>query len=214
MTKTFVAVIASIAFISFPASTYAITLNMVDMFTANTQNWFAGGLGNGQVPPIPPQQISTGGPAGTGDGFLEITASTLDDAGSRVVAINGAQWAGNYLTAGVNAIDMDLRNLGNTDLTVRLLLENPMMGPPADTGVTTSGAFLPAGGDWMHFVFPVSAGALTPLEAGDNMTTLLSNVTLLRIINSTAPDEADQALGQLGVDNIRATAVPEPRLYF
>jgi len=44
--------------------------------------------------------------------------------GSRIAVINTAQWSGNYLTSGVSSIGIDLKNFGNTDLTVRLLFED------------------------------------------------------------------------------------------
>ncbi len=56
--------------------------------------------------------------------------------------------AGNYLSSGIFGISIDLRNFGTTDLTIRLLFEDPIPGPPLNTGVTTFGAFFrkaPAG---------------------------------------------------------------------
>jgi len=189
----------------------AITIGQMDTFqTGTTEGWFAGGLGMGMVPPTPPHVIANGGPAGAGDQFLEITADTDTGAGSRVVAINGAQWAGNYLAAGIGGIAMDLRNLGTTDLTIRLLLEDPMMAPPVDEAVTTFGAALAAEGDWTHVFFPISPSALTVLRG--NATTLLGNTILLRIINSPTPTEAITERGVLGVDNIQAQ-VPEPATF-
>jgi hypothetical protein len=190
----------------------AITMGQIDTFqTGTTEGWFAGGLGMGMLPPTPPQVVSTGGPAGVGDQFLEITADTDTGAGSRVVAINGAQWAGNYLAAGISAISMDLKNLGGTDLTIRLLLEDPMNAPPVDEAVTTFGAVLPAGTDWTNVVFPISPASLTVLQG--NATTLLGNTILLRIINSpVATEGAARQMGVLGVDNIQA-AVPEPATF-
>jgi len=195
-------------------ASYAVSIGLTDTFTTNEQNWFAGGLGPpGSIPPIPPDQQPSGGPGGAGDGFLQITGVGGAGAGSRIVAINTSQWTGNYLTAGVNAIAMDLQNQGSSDLTIRLLFENPFPGPPTDEAVTSFGAFLPAHSTWMHFLFPVGPGALVPQGTSD-VNTLLSNVTLLRIIHSVAADEADTVIGQLGVDNITATAsataVPEP----
>ncbi|WP_207540988.1 PEP-CTERM sorting domain-containing protein [Sabulicella rubraurantiaca] len=128
------------------------------------------------------------------------------------MALNAAQWAGDYAAAGVGAIEMDLRNLGAADLVVRLLLENPVQAPPTDEAVTLSGAQLPAGGAWTRVVFPLSATSLAP-TIGDP-TQLLSGVTILRIIHSVGADQADPIAGVLGVDNIRAlaapVAVPEP----
>jgi len=125
------------------------------------------------------------------------------------VAINTSQWAGNYIAAGVSSILMDLNNIGNTDLTIRLLFEDPMGGPPADEAVTNFGAFLPAGSGWMHFVFPISPPSLTVVTG--SATAALTNATLMRIINAPDPGDAISAVGVLGVDNITAVgAVPEP----
>jgi hypothetical protein len=62
----------------------------------------------------------------------------------------------------------------------------------------------------MHVVFPISAADLTVL-IGD-ATTLLGQVTFLRIIHSPTPDRSVPVIGVLGVDNITAgpLAVPEP----
>ena len=108
-------------------------VGQIDTFQDGTRDgWFAGGLGLGQVPPIPPQVVANGGPAGTGDQYLQITAVGGNGAGSRLVAINLTQWAGDYLTSGISGIAMDLRNFANTDLTIRLLFEDPKGGPPVD----------------------------------------------------------------------------------
>jgi len=105
---------------------------------------------------------------------------------------------------------MDVRNLGTTALTVRLLLEDPMGGPPVDEAVTSFGAVLPAGSEWTHVAFPVSAASLTALSG--STSTLLGQVTLLRIIHSPTTDDAVPVIGVLGVDNITAAAaaIPEP----
>lgn len=193
-----------------PHGAGAVVVGQSDTFgDGTTQGWFAGGLGLGQVPPVPPQVVASGGPGGAGDAFLKLTSQGGDGPGSRLVAMNLSQWGGNYAAAGIGAIAMDLINLGQSDLDIRLLLEDPMGGPPANEAVTDFGAALPAGGAWTHVVIPVSAGALTALE-GD-AGTLLGQVTLLRIIHSTAADDADPIAGVLGVDNITALAsVPEP----
>jgi hypothetical protein len=153
--------------------------------------------------------VPTGGPEGAGDQFLRITSNGVAGTpGSRLVALNAAQWAGDYLAAGITTIEMDLKNLGNTELTIRLLFEDPIPGPPTNEGVTTFGAVLPVGGDWTHVAFSISPGDLTMLLGSANA--VLSNTTVLRIIDSPTPTEAITIAGQVGVDNIEAAAVPEP----
>ncbi len=193
-----------------PLPVQGLLLGQVDTFEdLTTDGWFAGGLGLGQVPPTPPAVVADGGPTGNGDAFMVVTAQGGNGPGSRLVAINGQQWAGDYLGAGIGGISMDLRNLGQTALTIRLLFEDPVAAPPIDEGVGTLAISLAAGSGWTHAFLPVSPSALTMLS-GD-ASTLLGNVTLLRIIHSTAAD-AEPIAGVLGVDNIRAEAarLPEP----
>ena len=193
-----------------PATAYGASIGLRDTFQDNTtDNWFAGGLGLGMVPPVPPQVVATGGPNGALDEYLKITATgNAGQPGSRIVAINGTQWAGNYLASGISTIEMDLKNLGTTDLTIRLQFEDPMGGPPVDEAVTTFGAFLPAGSDWTHVAFGISVADLTAILGNPN--TALGNTTLLRIIDSPTATDAVTIAGTLGVDNITASAVPEP----
>jgi hypothetical protein len=186
---------------------HAVVPDEVDTFAAGSEGWFAGGGPMGAVPPVAPTVIANGGPAGAGDSFLQITASGGEVAGGRLVAMNGSQWAGNYLSAGVTGIAMDLRNLGASDLTVRLYFEDPIPGPPVNEAVTTLGFFLPAGGAWTHALFPISPATLTVLQ-GD-AATLLANTTVLRIFSGVdAAFPPAGVNGVLGVDNIQA--VPEP----
>jgi hypothetical protein len=132
-------------------------------------------------------------------------------AGNRLTVINVAQWTGDYTTAGVTKIAMDLRNLGVSDLSIRLYLENPMGGPPTDSAITTP-VLLPAGSGWMHVEFAIDPLSLTELTGDVN--TLLANVTALRIFHSSAEAFPGPAMvAMLGVDNITAqsaTTVPEP----
>jgi hypothetical protein len=189
------------------SSAGALVVGQVDTFeTLTTENWFAGGLGLGNTPPVPPVVLPDGGPAGTGDAYLKVTGVGGGGPGSRLVAINATQWAGNYVSTRVSGITMDLRNFGQNDLTIRLLLEDPAGGPPADEAVTTFGLLLPAGGGWMSAFFPLTASNLTMLH-GD-ASALLAHVTLLRIIHAPTADDAVAIAGVLGVDNIRA--IPEP----
>lgn len=183
----------------------SVVVGQIDTFEdGTTEGWFAGLLG--QTPPIPPTVVGTGGPAGAGDAFLEITAVGGSGPGSRLAVINDARWAGDYVAAGVRRIEMDLRNLGTTDLTIRLLLEGPLVGPVFDKAVTSLAAVLPAGSGWTHFVLPIGAGDLTALQ-GSAMAAL-EDTTWLRIIHAPAVGGAVPVVGVLGVDNLAATPAP------
>ena len=189
---------------------HAVSPGEIDTFDSSLEGWFAGGGPGGGVPPNPPTLVAGGGPGGAGDSFMELTANGIASAGGRLVGMNAGQWAGNYSAAGIAGIAVDLRNFGTTDLTVRLYLEDPMGGPPADEAVTTAGVALPSGGGWTHAFFALDPGSLTVLSGA--AATLLSNTTVLRIFSGAGPTfPPDPALGMLGVDNIAAvSAVPEP----
>ena len=164
------------------------TIGQIDTFQDGTTNgWFAGGLGLGAFPPVPPANVPTGGPAGTDDAFLQITSGGGDGPGSRLVAMNGTQWAGDYLAEGITGIEMDVLNLGASDLTLRLMFENPMGGPPTDIAVTTAGVSLPVGSGWQHVVFSILPAQLTAV-IGD-ATTALATTTLIRIFHATERGE-------------------------
>ena len=64
--------------------------------------------------------MATGGPAVVDDNYLLLTAVGGLGAGSRLTVINPAQWAGDYLAGGVESISMDLINLGQNYLSLRL----------------------------------------------------------------------------------------------
>lgn len=193
--------------LSLSAGVRAVSLGEIDTFSADLEDWFAGGGPLGQVPPLPPTIVPSGGPAGAGDSFLQIASNGSTGPGGRLVAMNGAQWAGDYTAAGVFGIAMDLRNFGTADLTVRLFFEDPTAGPPLNQAVTTQGVQLPVGSGWVHAVFAIGPADLTVLQ-GD-AATLLSNTTLLRIFHGVDPAFPGAPIaGLLGVDNIQA--IPEP----
>jgi hypothetical protein len=162
----------------------------------------------GQFPPVPPFVELSGGPGGSNDAFLVITSSGGVGPGSRLTAFNiFGQWADNYLTNGITGIAMDLNNLGQTELTIRLEFENPFSGA-GDFAVTNTGFTLPANSGWMRAIFPIGLNELT--SAGGSVSDALANTTVLRILHSPGPAPAEPVAGLLGVDNITALAIPEP----
>lgn len=193
----------------------AATIGQVDDFEdGTTQGWQINSLGQGAPPlAVLPTNEITGGPAGANDNFLQLNSTGGGGAGSRLTVNNlFAQWSGNYTALGLTAIAMDLRNLGATDLAIRLMLENPDGGPPTDVAITDVVA-LPSGGGWTHVQFDLSPGALTAV-LGD-VNALLANVTGLRIYhNDIAAFPGPAIAATLGVDNITALGgqlpVPEP----
>jgi hypothetical protein len=192
-----------------PASA-AVTLGQVDTFEdGTTQGWTVNLLGLG-VHPAPPANVATGGPGGADDNFLLLTAFGGSGPGSRLTAANLNQWAGNYLSAGVGTITMSVNNLGASDLSLRLLFEDPALGPPENEAISTEAILVAAGGGWRNIVFRVTPADLTAIDG--SVTNALSGTTVLRLYHSTAAGfPGEPAAGLLGVDNIRAlAAIPEP----
>lgn len=188
----------------------AVSIGLIDTFEdGTTANWRINllGMGNNAFQPV---NVPSGGPAGLDDNFMLMRSSGLTGAGGRLVALNPAQWAGDYVAAGIRKISMDVNNLGSTDLFLRLLFEDPMGAPPENEAFTTS-VFLPAGSGWTPISFLVDPGSLI-VEEGSALNAL-QNATILRIFSNPdaeGPDEAEPIAAMLGVDNIEAVATPEP----
>jgi len=189
----------------FPPARAQITLDQSDTFEASTtDNWANGGsLGS------PPLVVAAGGPVGSSDHFLEIT-SDGSGAGGKLTAFNHTQWTGDYNTAGVTEIDMDLKGLsspGNETLSIRISMKSGTLS--TSPGYVSSTPFsLPIDGQWHHATF--SLADLTPVGSPPPLSSLLDNAPELRIIQAAAANtvHGDNIAAQIGVDNI--TAVPEP----
>lgn len=177
------------------------TLGQVDTFQdGTTDNWQTGRAGQ-------PQNIASGGPAGAGDSFLEMISTGTGGPGSKPVILNRLQWSGNYLAAGVTEVDMDLKNLGNTPLTMRWVVQSQLGISPGYA--STTGFALAADGAWHHAAFLLDTAHLTPIDSPAALSSVLANVQEARILSSSVPDTGgDTIAATIGVDNVRA--VPEP----
>jgi hypothetical protein len=191
------------------SSAYALTVGQVDDFEdGTTQNWVVNLLGLG-TPPFPPVNVPSGGPRGTDDNFLLLTATGVDATGGRLSVINFFdQWQGNYIAAGVSAIAMDVNNTGNTDLALRLLIEDPSMAaPPSNVAFSADPILLPAGSGWTRVLFPLDPGLLT--ASTGSVLNALTGATTMRIFHAINDGFPGTPIATtLGVDNIQA--VPEP----
>jgi hypothetical protein len=173
-----------------------------DFEDGSLEAWQAGGAN-----PNPPSNSLTGGPAGLDDRFLSLASTGSPGAGGRLVAFNTSQWAGNYLLAGVTAIQMAVRNPGVTDLVLRLILQ----GSAGQSVATVTPVSLPAGSDWAEVSFALASANLN----GAARETVLGGVTTLNLVHSPGVvldrTAAPSIAGRLGVDNVMA--VPEPRAF-
>ena len=134
----------------------AVVLNQIDNFEdGTTQNWLVGLLGAPH--PAPPQNIPSGGPAGVDDNYLLLTSVGGNKSGSKLSVIKmRAEWSCDYLAAGITGIWMDVINLGNSDLALRLLLEDPLGGPPTNVAFSSDPIAVPAGSGWKPVKFSLT----------------------------------------------------------
>jgi hypothetical protein len=187
-----------------------VTLGQVDDFeiVGDAANW-----AGGKVPfSPPPSQFVDGGPGGLGDGYLQIST-----AGFHLGTNNNAgQWAGDYLTAGVTSIEMDVNRLaGPSDVSLRILVFGP-----GGTWASTNLAPTLTGPGWQHLTFYLNPANLTyvpgstavPDGTGILVDTLSGVTGLLIRHDSAVPTipglHPPHLTATVGLDNI--TAVPEP----
>ncbi len=178
------------------ASDAAIVLNQIETFSA--QNGWQSGSPN----PNPPVLAANAGPLGTGDSALRVTSNGGTGAGSRLVVFNTTAWTGDYLSAGILTLAMDLRNSGSTSLSLRVALDGP--GGKFVSAPTVINAF----SGWVSAVFSIKASSLISASGTDAAATL-ADVTELRILHSSTVDyRGAQISSGFQVDNIQA--IPEP----
>lgn len=197
-------------------SASATLLTQIDTFDAGPANWAGlGGPPSGSI-----TNETTGGPAGTGDAYLQLIRGT--DPEFHIAIFNTNHWAGNYVAECITALRLDLNHIAGTDpLRIRIMIWG-------DGGVwgSTSTIPLPAtGGGWNTYTFGLTASDLTfvnfditgPANSGGGSGILadtLSTVNRIQIRHDydappTPPGSHPQHVhGTLGVDNIQAISEP------
>jgi hypothetical protein len=178
-----------------------------DDFEDGLENWRYGlGL---------PTLVPDGGPTGAGDGHMRLTAGAGGT--PRLTVFNRSQWLGNYIAAGVTAIEMDLLftpTAGSpASLSMRIAYKSAITSQ-FDPGYSSTAPFtLPADGQWHHVVFPLTEATMTPVNGPTPFDTFMTSPLEMRILHSVAPDvNGDPVTAVVGVDNIQAivTPIPEP----
>jgi len=203
----------------------AVSVGMVDTFSDGTlQGWQLGSI---DETPQHMTNIVDGGPAGVGDNYLQTVADALEPAaGNRLTILNRLQWAGDYTTAGVTSIAMDVSNFGPDPLNLRLGISGGTVIDPVngtvDGGlfVTTASVSLAAGSGWTHVVFSFVASDFTAVsgrsgQTGNNIDATLADVWELRLLNSATPSWTGlKTTTTLGIDNISAVPLPPALLLY
>jgi hypothetical protein len=183
----------------------AITLGQVDTFQdGTTQGW--GGY-------AAVTNVSTGGPAGSGDKYLSLTSTgEAGRAGELRAATdqdNRHRWAGNYINAGVTGVEMDLKNFSTQDLQMRIVF-----GGNYGDWTSANPFVLPADGQWHHVVFGLTSSDLVWGGGGSNpdLTSALTYMGGFSIRHQAGDPlgvgQSTLIAATVGIDNV--TAAPEP----
>ncbi len=170
-----------------------------DCQDGTTQGWMSG-----VINPNPPINVPDVGPAGLGDDSLQITSTGILGPGGRFVAFNGTQWAGDYPTAGVDMIALNVNNVGAVTLNLRVALDGA-----GGRFVTTASVPISAGSGWQTVEFSIAPADLTS-AGGLDVNATLAAVTQLRVISALNPTfQGDAIVAQGLVDNVIAGPEPE-----
>ncbi|MBA2433251.1 MAG: hypothetical protein H0V56_14250 [Chthoniobacterales bacterium] len=196
------AICAAALVIAAPAAN-AIGLGQIDDF----QNGTTMGWGN---PANTTSWVASGGPAGASDSFMRLTATGGGGPGSRLTVQNFSQWIGNYISQGVTAIQVDLRNEGNTDLSIRLAFKQEAQF--SSNGYLSQAVLLPVGSGWQTFSFSLAPENMIAIGGPLPYATFFSTGGFeeMRFIHHVGATNlaGDPVVGIIGIDNI--LAVPEP----
>jgi hypothetical protein len=194
----------ALALIAMPRSTRALTLGQVDNFQdSTTDGW---GTGGGTQPIA----ITSGGPLGAGDEYLQVISKGGGGTDSKLIILNTSQWLGDYTDAGITGISLDLANFGTQTLSMRLAF---FISKPVGYAATTPFS-LPADSNWHQAFFPLVAADFTAVGSPSvSFAAMLTNFSgQLRILDSATPAvEGASIATTLGVDNV--AAVPEPSAF-
>jgi hypothetical protein len=182
----------------------AIVLGQTDDFQDGTVQGWAGGSN--------PTNVPTGGPAGSGDAYVDI-----DSFGFNLGTFNTLQWSGDYDAETVESVEMNLDNFGPDPVSLRIVLFTPgcnFGGTACTAWTSTNATVLPSGSGWVVVSFSLAEVDLTRVLGADTHTASLQNVERLLIRHDDGtPDPPGVGTivdTGLGIDNV--TALPEPAL--
>ena len=178
-----------------------VTAGQVDDFEdATTQGWIHGGVSSN-----PPTNQLVGGIDGN---FLRNISSGTTGSGSRHSVLNRTQWIGDFITAGIPSITMDVRNNGATTLNLRLAFASQSaFSSIVPHWVSTNSIDIAPGSGWVNITFPIEEAHMSqsPFTQPDTYANVLGACVQMRIISAAALNhKGDVIAGELDIDNITA----------
>lgn len=171
-----------------------VTAGQTDDFQdGTTQGWR---VGNNSI--NPPVNITTGGPTGSGDNYLQYTTTGVGGADGRMVVYNQTQWAGDFTAQGIVAIEFDIK-VETNDLNIRIAFDGG-----GGRFCTTNSVSVTAGSGWNHIVIPISAGDFSAVGGSDIADTLADANTVRILSSSSASWTGEMVAAIMEVDNVEA----------
>jgi hypothetical protein len=154
-----------------------------------------------------------------GNSYLNIAADGEEERGKMVTFNWNAEWTGDYYSAGVTGIELDISNMSDSDVVyLRVALGN--RASPQQTGgtwfISQFSIVIPTLSPWSRVLLPVNESDLTIVgnltgEIGtDSYEETFSDIRNIRILSAAIPLGAigDEFVGNVGIDNV--AMVPEP----
>lgn len=210
--------IAAAGILLLPAAASAVTLGQINTFDTNLEGWFGG---QGPTPTF----ISTGGPAGAGDGYMQWSSEQNPIGGK-----NETGWTGDYLGEGIDLIEFDINNFGAGGIP-KILEMRVVVFHSSDllAWTNTVAVPVPAVSGWQHIQVSIAPADMTQVLFGPDIDPFNTPEFALadggRLLIRHDPFDASEIgsnpLGNvgflgipylLGIDNIEASqaVIPEP----
>jgi hypothetical protein len=202
MRVLFIAAIAS--FLAAPAR--AIVVNHIDDFNdGTTQDWRVG------TPDVFPLAQPDFGPNGSGDYALWTATSGAGGANPRLVVHNiSSDWTGDWTTAGVAKIQLDVQGPSSNSFPLQMrlgVIRNPSGPGGAGNSWVTPAIEIPSDNQWHRITFDVSAEDFISTGSG-TIENALAGVAQFRVLHNpeVSFSGADTSFGggEFFLDNITA----------
>lgn len=152
----------------------------------------------------PPTNQPSGGPLGAGDRYLR-NISSGSGAGGKNVTFNTTTWTGDYLSAGINRLQLDVKNFGSASVPLRAGLRRTN----SERYITEAAVVIPGDGQWHSIAIDITENKMVPYGGVATYEEVMSDVRDLRImIAENATWQGTPINTTMGYDNI--LALPEP----
>jgi len=184
----------------------AVSLSSRDTFAATNEGWQIGGAG------IQPTQVSQPGPDGQ-TGYLSHLSDGSSSNGKWLMWNDGAQWQGNYPSAGVTGISLAANvSVGSSPVGLRIAFDGPGGWFYSSPVSVVSG--------WNTYSFPLSQSGFTHVAAGGgtgSFSATMAAVTRFEVFSGAGAVgyrsggdivQAGTSTNTILIDDV--SAVPEP----